>query len=663
MSEQDGTQAIIPQRPITDDTEEWKAYWEAQGQSWRIEPEINVERQEYLTQQQNIKPNIEHDIYPFKDVELKRADVEWLLSKKEDESNLAALKGETQFKRKRLDLRAANLSGENLSGLPLGSIFGGLSGKARLSATREQRQMAGVHMERCNLQRTHLAKAKLCNAYLHEAHLESTHLEGADLSDAYLEKSILTDAHLQGTNLSGAHLEGADLKGANLKYASLQGAFFDTTTSFEETVIIADAFNISPQLADVHWGDVNLSLLDWSSIKILGDEYKTRRLVDTQGVEKPMHLLIDEYQTAVRANRQLAVVLRDQGINEHADWFAYRAQVLKRRLLWKQLHLPIILRGKDPLGWKEQVQKALSDEKVVGEIGLTRIPRRVSIMSMLVLFLFLFALVPLSLSIGMLLIGMLRLLARKLTTRKVSKRKAVTPARIRFKNSLASFKQQFFAFLAIILFFIAFLAYFWLANYFWDMFNPSAPVWLKFSVFWLFVTMLGVGCLYIIAMIQVWWIQRKGGHRSNVLILLFSFFMPVVIDQHVSSLLTDWFVLWITIIYDDLVSFGQYLFSLFLSIISGYGYKPIRTLFWYLIVIFGFATAYHIIGNIASFTDALVFSVTSFHGRGFFPSLGNPNQLLYLNDPLVRLAAVEAVVGLFIEISFIATFTQRYFGK
>ena len=104
MSEQDGTQAIIPQRPITDDTEEWKAYWEAQGQSWRIEPEINVERQEYLTQQQNIKPNIEHDIYPFKDVELKRADVEWLLSKKEDESNLAALKGETQYKRKRLDL-------------------------------------------------------------------------------------------------------------------------------------------------------------------------------------------------------------------------------------------------------------------------------------------------------------------------------------------------------------------------------------------------------------------------------------------------------------------------------------------------------------------------------------------------------------------------------
>jgi hypothetical protein len=31
--------------------------------------------------------------------------------------------------------------------------------------------------------------------------------------------------------------------------------------------------------------------------------------------------------------------------------------------------------------------------------------------------------------------------------------------------------------------------------------------------------------------------------------------------------------------------------------------------------------------------------------------------------PLTGLAAVEAVVGLFIEISFIATFTQRFFGR
>ena len=58
--------------------------------------------------------------------------------------------------------------------------------------------------------------------------------------------------------------------------------------------------------------------------------------------------------------------------------------------------------------------------------------------------------------------------------------------------------------------------------------------------------------------------------------------------------------------------------------------------------------------------DAFVYSLTSFHGRGFFPGL---EAKLSLHDPLVMLAALEAVIGLFIEISFIATFTQRYFGK
>jgi len=34
-----------------------------------------------------------------------------------------------------------------------------------------------------------------------------------------------------------------------------------------------------------------------------------------------------------------------------------------------------------------------------------------------------------------------------------------------------------------------------------------------------------------------------------------------------------------------------------------------------------------------------------------------------LGDPYARISAAEAVVGLLIELSFIATFTQRYFGK
>ncbi len=59
---------------------------------------------------------------------------------------------------------------------------------------------------------------------------------------------------------------------------------------------------------------------------------------------------------------------------------------------------------------------------------------------------------------------------------------------------------------------------------------------------------------------------------------------------------------------------------------------------------------------------ALMLSVSSFHGRGFFPG-GSPGHSVTLDDPLTVLAAAEAIVGLFIEISFIATFTQRYVGK
>lgn len=56
-------------------------------------------------------------------------------------------------------------------------------------------------------------------------------------------------------------------------------------------------------------------------------------------------------------------------------------------------------------------------------------------------------------------------------------------------------------------------------------------------------------------------------------------------------------------------------------------------------------------------TNFLSHSLSSFHGRGFF------TQTLSLCDPYARLAVAEAVLGLFVEVSLIATFTQRFFGK
>jgi hypothetical protein len=52
-----------------------------------------------------------------------------------------------------------------------------------------------------------------------------------------------------------------------------------------------------------------------------------------------------------------------------------------------------------------------------------------------------------------------------------------------------------------------------------------------------------------------------------------------------------------------------------------------------------------------------VLSVSAFHSRGFFQPVQS------LGDLVAILAAVEAIIGLLIQISFLATFTQRFFGR
>jgi uncharacterized protein YjbI with pentapeptide repeats len=103
-----------------------------------------------------------------------------------------------------------------------------------------------------------------------------------------------------------------------------------------------------------------------------------------------------------------------------------------------------------------------------------------------------------------------------------------------------------------------------------------------------------------------------------------------------------------------------YFGSLVLAALAGYGYRPGRSILWYVAIIAGFSVLYFnfglVNGHAFNPTEAIVFSITSFHGRGFFPGG------LTLDDPVTVLASIEAVIGLLIEISFIATFTQRFFG-
>ena len=112
-------------------------------------------------------------------------------------------------------------------------------------------------------------------------------------------------------------------------------------------------------------------------------------------------------------------------------------------------------------------------------------------------------------------------------------------------------------------------------------------------------------------------------------------------------------------------------------------YRPLRSLYTYLFTISIFALLFWCITNNVSLTfgwfthiitwlgmspppppaehlqgyEAVVVSMTSFHGRGFFQPVQSPG------DKVAILAAGEAFFGLLLEIVLIATFTQRFFAR
>lgn len=469
MSNQNNVQVSTAQRPTVNDREAWKVYWKELGQSWRTEPEIDLKRQDELNERRRIIPDFEHSIYPFKDFELSRADIEWLLATHESGGMRGPVNWSDPAQRGRdgLDLRGAILSKVNLGSLPLARMQGGLKQEHWDQALRHQRDEAGVHLDDAFLWYAHLEGACLNRAHLERAQLREAFLEGASLHRAWMERAYLKMAHLEGANLVGTHLEIAFLGQAHLEgkspspnyadglpAANLREAFLDPGTRLPH-VILGDTKSGFAQLADVRWNGTNLALVDWAPMKMLGDEYvarqNDRRSRATNGQKtaaekaKEEKELLDGYREAVRAYRQLAIALQAQGLNEEATHFAYRALKLQRLVLWRQ---------------------------------------------------------------------------------------------------------------------------------------------------------------------------------KNV---------------------------------------GQYLLSLFLDLLAGYGYKPVRSLIAYLVIILGFMGLYllnaHFVTPRLSWDEALVLSVSSFHGRGFFA------QNITLGDTYARLAAAEAVVGLLIEISFIATFTQRFFAK
>ncbi len=296
----------------------------ADAHPWRKEPEISSERQADLAQALHTLSDIRRGIYPFKGMRLSRADIEWLLATHEGGRGPVAWADAESRPRAGLDLRGAILSGADLSNLPLTRLIGGLDVEQGAGITTAQRKEAALRLEGANLRGAHLEGAILYNARLDEAALQGAHLEIARLRWAVLTGANLRGAILSGADLSKTHLEACSLRNAQVGDLDLSGAFFDAASN------VCAAYRKAGKgvrFADVDWGGVKLAEVEWANV-VVGDEQVARRTGQ-----------IEDYKRAVRAYRQIALALQEQGMSEEAMRFASRAQCMQRVVLRKQRHL------------------------------------------------------------------------------------------------------------------------------------------------------------------------------------------------------------------------------------------------------------------------------------------------------------------------------------
>jgi uncharacterized protein YjbI with pentapeptide repeats len=205
------------------------------------------------------------------------------------------------------DLRGADLSGANLSGAVLD--------RADLSGAL----IYGARLDRASLTKAILTDANLCfsklrRAFLNEADLSGTLLESADLTGTGLIQAKLSNSELVNAVLYGTILEETDLRNANLI-----GARMDASTALINTI-----FDTHTRLCDVGWNGVSLTQTHWHHLPTLGDEAIIDLNTDPQN-------RLRACRVGVRAYRQLAVALEEQGLSEDAARFAYRAHLLQRR--------------------------------------------------------------------------------------------------------------------------------------------------------------------------------------------------------------------------------------------------------------------------------------------------------------------------------------------
>jgi hypothetical protein len=364
MSEQQPTTSAQDQ-PAPDGFTSWPEYWTAQGMPWRTEPEIDLVRQQYVSERRSIVPNIEVGVFPFKDMKVERKDVEWLLSTLDSGGVRGPVDANdpAQSERDGVDVRGAHLRGSDLRNLPL----------ARLQA-------AGTDLREAHLEGATLVNADLERADLREAFLDaSTRLDGLLLGDqrgdtwTQVVKSKERQRHFVSAAMwiifrqvfrvvgSLAGVVTAIFVGLALVQELSTGEILVSSLINGGWVTLIIGFNVvlalsafvsaalgflraraarratGARLEGVHWGGANLAVLDWQQVRYLGDELVARQPRDTAGKKKSYIQRVEEYQAAARAYRQMAVELSARGLRSDADAFTYRALLMERRVSLRQL--------------------------------------------------------------------------------------------------------------------------------------------------------------------------------------------------------------------------------------------------------------------------------------------------------------------------------------
>jgi hypothetical protein len=126
---------------------------------------------------------------------------------------------------------------------------------------------------------------------------------------------------VQPTASPRRHRRRADLCGASLDKATQLNAAKLVLVSLDQTI----------------FDNTNLSVARRQDAPILGDDLRARATRDDEGGRRSRWQRALEYQAAARAYRRLLAALQTNGMNDEADTYRYRAQLMQRRFHWRSL--------------------------------------------------------------------------------------------------------------------------------------------------------------------------------------------------------------------------------------------------------------------------------------------------------------------------------------